>query len=439
MPALMATPPALPLSHARRAQSRSAATPAGLSLPAAIVVLVLVATSLRPGIVSMGPVLGQLRGEFHLSNAQASLLTAIPTLLMGLLAIPTPWLSRRFGRRRVVLSALVVLSLATLLRAAAASPGWLFVSTAGVGAGIAIAGALMAGFVKAHHPGRAALLMGVYAASLGLGSTVTAALTGPVAALSGGWRAATAIWAVPGLVAIATWLHASRSEDAQPRPERARPDPANRHPARLLRGWLVALYFAANNFLFFGLLAWLVPMSQSFGASAAQAGWMLAGFTTVFMLANPMPALWRTGPDRRWQIAGFAGAFLLGIGWLIAAPHAQGWLPIALLALGIGGSFSLGMTLPLDNAADADHANSWTSFVLAVGYGLGALGPLTLGLVSDRTHSFVPALWILAAAGVLKLVLAPFLYREQRRSSAQGAQHLREARSVACRRHPDLC
>jgi CP family cyanate transporter-like MFS transporter len=417
MPVLTAPPP--PLHRAHRIQARHGGAPAGLSLPAAIAVMVLVATNLRPGIVSVGPVLDMLRNEFHIDNAQASLLTAIPTLLMGLLAIPTPWLARRFGRHRVVLAALVVLCLATLLRAFTTSTVLLFASTAGVGAGIAVAGALMAGFVKAHHPGRVSLLMGLYAASLGLGSTLAAALTGPVAALNGGWRVATAVWAVPGLVAIAAWLQVSRTEGASPVPGSAAAKAAHTHPARTRAGWLAALYFAANNFLFFGLLAWLVPMNQALGATVAQAGLMLAGFTTVFMLANPMPALLSWSDDRRWPIAGFASTFLAGIGILIAAPHAPGWLPIVLLALGIGGSFSLGMTLPLDNAADADEANSWTSFVLAMGYGLGALGPLTLGLVSDRTHSFVPGLWVLAAVGVLKLTLAPFLYGRRAESAVR--------------------
>ena len=184
---LMAPMPALPLPCAPAQPIRGAAPAAGLSLPVAIGILMLVAISLRPGIVSIGPVLAQLRSEFHINNAQAALLTAIPTLLMGLLALPTPWLARRYGRHRVVLAALLVLVLATLLRAFTTATVSLFVCTAGVGAGIAVAGALMAGFVKAHHPGRVSLLMGVYAASLGLGSTIAAALTGPVAVLSDGF------------------------------------------------------------------------------------------------------------------------------------------------------------------------------------------------------------------------------------------------------------
>jgi CP family cyanate transporter-like MFS transporter len=386
----------------------------GIGLMAAIACIVIVATNLRPGIVSIGPVLGQLRSEFHLTNAQASLLTAIPTLLMGLLAIPTPWLARRYGRNPVILASLALLGLATLLRAFSSSAVLLLLATAGVGAGIAITGALVSGFVKAHHPTRVSLLMGLYAASLGLGSTIAAFFTGPVAHLTGSWRAATAIWGIPAIAAIAAWIYVSRVEKAQQTTHPVAPPTAHKHPAKSPMAWLAALYFAANNFLFFSVLAWLAPMSVEFGASQITAGLMLAGFTTVFMFSNPIPSLLGKGTDRRGPIALFAGVFLAGICLLIAAPHAISWLPIGLLAFGIGGAFSLGMMLPLDNADDPHEANAWTAFVLAIGYGLGALGPLTLGLVRDSTHSFLAGLWILAAIGLIKLCLSPFLFNKRK-------------------------
>jgi CP family cyanate transporter-like MFS transporter len=381
-----------------------------IGLMAAIACIVLVATNLRPGIVSIGPVLGQLRNEFHLTNAQASLLTAIPTLLMGLLAIPTPWLARKFGRNPVIIASLALLGVATLLRAFSSSAVLLLFATAGVGAGIAITGALVSGFVKAHHPTRVSLLMGLYAASLGLGSTFAAFFTGPVAHLTGSWRAATAIWGIPAIAAIAAWVYVSRIEKAQQAAQPIAPPKAHRHPAKSSMAWLSALYFAANNFLFFSVLAWLAPMSVEFGASPATAGLALAGFTTVFMFSNPIPSLLGKGTDRRKVIAIFATAFLAGVCMLMAAPHAISWLAIGLLGFGIGGSFSLGMMLPLDNTGDPHEANSWTSFILAIGYGLGALGPLSLGFLRDSTHSFQAGLWVLAAMGLLKLVLSPFLF-----------------------------
>lgn len=401
--ALAARPPA-----AGEAPPGNAESP--LTLAAAIVCIVLVAVDLRPGIVSVGPTLEQIRSEFGMSNTQASLLTVIPNVLMGLLALPTPWLARRFGRNRVILAALAVLAAATLLRALVGNTALLLVTTAGVGAGIAVAGALVAGFVKARFPRQVSLLMGLYAMSLGLGSTLAAAMTGPMASSGGGWRLGTGVWALPGLTAIAAWLYVAASEPARP-PAATLARAATRatHPARSAKAWFVALYFATNNFLFFGLLSWLAPLFRELGTSQVAPGVVLASFTTAFMLANPMPSIVSRTADRRATVALFAGIALLGLCILAAAP---GYLPlvtIPVIACGIGGSFALGMTLPLDHATNDDGANAWTSFTLSVGYSLGALGPLTLGLLRDMTGNFQLALWALVLVGGLKLALAPFL------------------------------
>lgn len=380
-----------------------------MTLAAAIACIVLVAVDLRPGIVSIGPMLEQIRGEFGISNTQASLLTAIPNILMGLLALPTPWLARRFGRDRVILAALAVLGVTTLLRAFVGTTALLLITTAGVGAGIAIAGALISGFVKARFPRHVSLLMGLYAMSLGLGSTLAAAITGPLAAHGGGWRLGTGFWALPGLTAIAAWWYVANSERRLPALHAVLADAVHAHPASSSKAWLVAFYFATNNFLFFGLLSWLAPMYREFGATHTTTVLALASFTTTFMLANPMPALLSKTDDRRWAIGLFAGIALLGLCAMAIAPNFIPLVTIPVIAGGVGGSFALGMTLPLDHTSSADEANSWASFVLFIGYLLGALGPLTLGLLRDLTGSFHVSSWALVAAGALMFSLTPFL------------------------------
>jgi len=386
-----------------------------MTLAAGIACIVLVAIDLRPGIVSVGPLLGQIRDEFGISNAQASLLTAIPNILMGLLALPTPWLARRFGRDRVILAALAVLGISTLLRAFVQTTPQLLVTTAGVGAGIAVAGALISGFVKARFPRHVSLLMGLYAMSIGLGSTLAAAATASLSALGGGWRLGTGVWALPGLTAIAAWTVVSRSErTAEPAaaPETAGP---RRHPAGSASAWLVAAYFATNNFLFFGFLSWIAPIYRELGATPAHAGLLLACFTMAFMFSNPLPALLSKSEDRRWLIGLFASIALAGLFATALAPTLMPLVTIPIVACGIGASFSLGMTLPLDNASNHEEANAWTSFVLFIGYLLGALGPLALGLLRDRTGSFHAALWALVATAALMVSLAPFLSPTRRR------------------------
>lgn len=168
-----------------------------------IIAIVCVALSLRPGIVSIGPILPMIIGDFNLSHASASLLTAIPDLLMGLLALPTPWLARKFGRDPLLLTAIVLLSVSIVLRAFAPGMSWLFLTTAGVGAGIAVSGALFAGLIKARFPHRVAAMMGVYTTAISMGSVISAAISGPIAVnWGGGWAS---------LQACGVWLAWCRS------------------------------------------------------------------------------------------------------------------------------------------------------------------------------------------------------------------------------------
>lgn len=378
-----------------------------VSFAIAVVCIVLVAIDLRPGIVSIGPLLPQLREEFGLSNTQASLLTAIPTLLMGLLALPAPWLVRRYGLDRVVISALVILAFATAARAFVSSWSLLLVTTAGVGAGISLAGALIGGFVKQLYPQRVALLIGIYAMSLGLGSTIAAGATGAIASTAGGWRFGSGFWALPGLIAIAAWLVISRyrapSEQSLPEGKKYRL-PVNNPSA-----WLVAIYFASNNILFFGLLSWIAPMYREHGADEASAGLLLASFTGAFMVANLIPGLLSRNGDRRLLIGVFA--FIASVGMIVTvlAPTSIPFLVIPLIAIGIGSSFTLGMTLPMDHASNHHEANVWNAFVLAIGYGTGALGPFLMGALRDMSGGFQAPMWFLVGTGILMLGLSPFL------------------------------
>jgi CP family cyanate transporter-like MFS transporter len=381
----------------------------GLSFQAAVICVVLVAIALRPGIASIGPLLPRLRHDFKMSNTQASLLVGIPTLLMGVLALPSPWLVHRFGRDKVILTALSVIILATTARACVGSIGSLLLTTAAIGSGIAICGALMGGFVKANFPKQAALLMGIYAMALGLGSTIAAITTGPIAALMSDWRWGAGIWALPGMAAIAAWVVIVRSE-ARTQPVKITPSPTQRTPLPLhsRTAWLIAIYLGLTNILFFGLLSWMAPLFRENGASETKAGLMLACFTGAFMLANPLPGLLSRNDDRRFIIGLFASFTLAGILTLAMAPGALSFIVIPMIAAGIGGSFTLAMTLPLDNAKTTSEANAWNAFTMAIGYAMGALGPVLVGLLRDSTGGFQMPVWFLTGAAGLMLFLTPF-------------------------------
>jgi CP family cyanate transporter-like MFS transporter len=384
-----------------------AKTKLDLSFGVASVCIILVALFLRPGIVAVGPLLPSIREQFGLSHTTASLLTTIPDLVMGLLALPTPWLSRRFGRDRVILAALVLLAAAIVARALAPTMPVLLLTTAGIGAGIAIAGALIAGFVKASFPARAALMMGIYATALSIGSTISAAATGPIARELGGWRYGSGIWAVLGVTAVGAWLlierRVRRTSAGTP------PNKVYALPIANPKAWLVALFFACDNFLFYGCLSWIATLYREHGFSETQAGLILACFTAGFIVSTPLAGALSRREDRRLQLAIWTAITLLGLIPLATIPDALPYLWVTLIALGVGGGFTLGMTLPLDNTEEPAEATAWNAFTLTVGYVIAAGGPLAVGALRDVTGGFAVPLWMLVAVGVFMLALTPLL------------------------------
>lgn len=399
------------------------AVQASLSMSAAVACIVLVALSLRPGIVSTGPLLPSVIREFALSHTQAALLTAIPTLLMGLLAAPVPWLSRRYGRDRVMFAALALLTVSSLLRAFALSAALLYATTVGIGAGIAIAGVLIAGFVKAGFPRQVAIVMSVYATALALGSTLSAAATGTLAVWTGSWRVASGIWAIPGLIALVAWLFvARRSPAAVVAGAATAVGQGYGMPIRNRTAWLIALFFACNNFVFYACISWLAPMYVEAGWTAPHAGLLLATFTLAFMVANPLFGFLSRDEDRRLPLALGAGAALAGMLAIVLAPTVSPYLVVALLAFGTGGSFTLSMTLPLDNTRHPEETSAWNAFVLLVSYTIAAIGPLAMGQLRDASGGFRSSLWLLVAVTTIMLAATPFLQPRHRANAIEEAQ-----------------
>ena len=376
----------------------------------AIAAIILVSISLRPGIVSIGPISTFIQDDFNFSYSTTSLLITIPDLVMGLLALPTPWLARRYGRNTVILYALLLLTLSTLGRAFSPNTFTLLSTTVGVGAGIAIVGTLIGGFIKLKFPKKAALLMGIYTFSLSLGTALAAGTTGIIASnADSGWRLASGIWALPGVLAIIAWIVITLqgrkdSPGSQEVSEERVPIPYKNPTA-----WMIALYFGCVNLLFYALISWTSPMYQELGYSVTVSGFILLTFTVVFMIANPVFGALSKSLDRRGWLA--ASSILAVVGLLLIAiwPNAAPFIFISIFAFGLGGAFTLSMTLPLDNTKTEEESNVWNGFVLTVGYLIAATGPFLVGFMRDISGDFGTSIWFLVGITVLMLILTPFL------------------------------
>ncbi|WP_312360636.1 MFS transporter, partial [Stutzerimonas balearica] len=176
--------------------------------------LVLAAINLRPGITSFAPLIERIAAELGLGRGVVSLTTALPVLLMGLLAPLAPRLAVRWGLERAIALCMLLIAAALILRLFAEQPVVLIGSAAVVGTGIAIAGPLLSGYIKRHFLERIGQTAAWYSLSMAIGGTLGVVLTAPVTQLLGErWTLGLAFWALPALLALLLWMRLpSRAE-----------------------------------------------------------------------------------------------------------------------------------------------------------------------------------------------------------------------------------
>lgn len=128
--------------------------------------LVLIGLNMRPLLTSVGPLLPTLRQATGLSFGGAALLTALPVLMMGLMALAGGWINRLLSERASVLLSLLAIALGALWRELAPDSVQLLLSAVLGGLGIGVIQAVMPGIIKHHFLKRMALVAGLWSAAL---------------------------------------------------------------------------------------------------------------------------------------------------------------------------------------------------------------------------------------------------------------------------------
>jgi len=347
----------------------------------------------------------EIQEDLDASHALAGLLGTIPVLCMGLFAPVAGYLSARLGTRRAMTIGLALIGVFGVLRAIVPSAWLVVLLTWPVGIGMGLGNALAPLAVRETLPERPATGTGVYTTGIQVGSTVSAALAVPLAAVLGGWRGALiALSLVACGIAIA-WAILERGGEPHVRPPALFP----RLPWRSRTAWLLVAIFASMGSAYYGLNAWLPDAYGERGWSDESAGVLLAGMNLTAIPASFLVP-WlsdRHGGRKPWL--GVMSLFFVtgGVG-LVAFPS-LGYLWALIAGISQGGMFALVMTLPLDLEERPERVAALVGMMLGLGYTTAAISPFVLGGVRDLTGSFDAVLWVCAAFLVLLAVLVRLL------------------------------
>ncbi|MGY1693193.1 MFS transporter [Geodermatophilus sp. SYSU D01105] len=369
--------------------------------------VLLAGVNMRGAIAAVSPVLPEMRAELGLSPTVAGLVTTLPVLCFAVLAPPAAWLGRRIGAEAALCAGLLAIAAGTVLRVLGGAP-LLLAGTAVVGAGMTLGNVLLPAVTKREFAERAGTVTGLYTAALCAGAALTAALTAPIAGLTG-WRTALAAWAVLALLAAALWVTATRGRGPRPAggtvPGTAPPGSATavwRSPV----AWAVATVLALQSVLYYGITAWLPTLLLDELGSGLRPGAVAASLFQI--LGIPGSLLVPAVLARRRRPGGQSGlgvtvaaSWALLVGGLLVAPGAWVvWAALGGIAQGAGIAFAF--TVLVLRAADDAAARRLSGMAQLIGYGVGATGPLLVGAAYAVTGGWVaPLVLLLGVTAVL--------------------------------------
>lgn len=370
-----------------------------------------VALSLRQAVAAISPIIDLIRVDIPLTSVGIGVIGALPPILFALSGFFAPTVARRLGLEAALVAAIALMIAGHLLRAAAGNYPVLVIGSVVTLVGMGIGNVLLPPAVKKYFPDRIGIVTASYATMLSLSTAVPALVSAPLADV-GGWRLSLGIWSVTATVAIIPWIillsrhRRSVVEAAAAAAVDDAPEVEAAPPAVVGRMWrspvavAITVAFAVSALNAYASFAWLPEiLTDQTGMSNVDAGIMLSIFGFAGLPASIIaPILVARLKNVGWLIFAGVAFFVVGYLGLIIAPGEVTLLWVILIGFG---PILFPVCLVLINSRTRTHTGSvaLSGFVQGIGYTLGALGPLVVGVLHDISGGWtLPLVFLLATA-----------------------------------------
>ena len=378
----------------------------------ALLAIVSIALSLRSAVAAISPIIDQISVDIELTTVGLGVLGMLPPVFFALSGLIAPPIARRIGLEGSLVLAIGIMIAGHLVRSASGDYTVLLIGSALALVGMGMGNVLLPPAVKRYFPDRLGLVTATYATLMSISTALPALLAAPLAD-SIGWRFSLGVWSGLAMVALVPWvillsrhrasLAATQQEET---PELEEPPPALvnrlwRSPAALA----ITLAFAVSSLNAYASFAWLPEiLGDIAGVNAVTGGSLLALFSFAGLPASIIaPILVTRLKNAGWIIHAGVAFFLVGYLGLILAPTAATWLWVLLIGLG---PILFPVCLVLINSRTRTHAGSiaLSGFAQGIGYTIGAVGPLLVGVLHEISGGWTVPLYFLLATAVTAVI-----------------------------------
>ena len=377
----------------------------------ALLGILIVALSLRLLTGCLSPIYGLVQQDMALPDMAIAILGALAPFGFAIASFLAPKLGRKIGIEWGLILAMTLIVLSHVVRAVAPEWGTLAVAT-GVGLiGTGIGNVLLPPAVKKYFPDRIALVTTAYVSLLAVSSAIAPLVAHPMSEAIG-WREGFMVWAAITVISVIPWLvevrlARGRVTDGETLVVAKSTLKLHKSPTAIA----LALMLAISSINGYVVFSWLPPLMMGMsGVNATQAGLLLSLFGVMGLpvsLLTPLLAAKVKRTDIFLYVS--CALFLVAYGGLILWPQ----IPLLWGILIGAGPIIFPLTLVLINLRTRSTAASMqlSGFVQVWAYAIATLGPLTVGVIREATHSWPAVLIFLMAVSFCLVFLAPVLGR----------------------------
>ncbi|MDN5794372.1 MAG: MFS transporter [Intrasporangium sp.] len=375
------------------------------SPPLGLVVLgiVMIALPLRGPIVAITPVLDQVAADLGLGAGAAGLLGTLPVLAFAVASPLAAFTISRIGPEVATLLTFVGIFVSQLVRAIPTT-ATMFAGTVALGLTITLGNIVVPVVIQRDVPkGRVGAVTGIYAATMNVGSLLTALATAPLAEALG-WPMALAVWSVLTAVCLAVWAVPTRLRAGSGPPWRAPrrrapersvdgpgetadsvPPAASRRATRIRATWLLSAAFSAQAFTYYAYTTWLPSyLSDTAGLAATGAGALASSFQAWGVVGGLLvPVLFRWIGLRGTTAAVGALWLTMSIGLVLAPGLIALWLGLG--GIGQAGGFIVVFSAVALAARDSAETAGMSAVIQTLGYVVAASAGPAIGALREAT------------------------------------------------------
>lgn len=362
--------------------------------------LILVGLNLRTLFSSFAAVLTEVRADTGMQDLAVTALTSLPVLLLGLFAPVAPILARRFGAEKVILAAMLLLTVGLATRGLGQLTAML-AGSAAAGIAIGLINVLLPGLVKRDFRHRLGLMSGLYTTAICAAAALGAGFTHPILDLTGSWQASLAFWAVPACAAMLLWAPIALRQQHSARA--VRPSGPNVWKSRT--AWQITAYMSLQAMMSFSVFAWLAPILRDRGIDGGTAG-LIVAVSIILQMAGSLAAPALAAKLKHQSILNLVVAVMAGGGFAltILGPVEMIWIWAGLLGLGQGSLTAAALTMIVLRTRDSHTAAHLSGMMQGVGYSVGSTGTLLVSQLHTWTGTFQAAATMFALIGTLAAI-----------------------------------